>query len=446
MRRGMAEREIGHLLRGEEGSALVMAVIAMVVLGILVLSFAALGDLEVRMGFNQVLETQALHLADAGIEDGRFLIRNDNSAALTARFVSGLFSNKALGSVGSYTVTIANDCNSTFSWIPVAQQDSGCGTNQDTNLKAVLTSTGTTAAGGGQAVVRAMVAENDLWKHVCVSDDDPCYSTTGNPTITPEDPSDPNGPFTFTPIPSPTTGPGIDGTPNVILPYYDIAVTTSCPASVCNPAREAWSAVACPTCKGLVFTGNTTIKPNGPIPGGGDFVNTQPNPLTFGTQAAPVVIYVMGTARLQINVVINGTLVSHGDTNVGTTDLDIAGQATLGFPLAGLLGGCPGGPNSCGYPLALLLYNPALPPPPQNISANISNVNATINGFIYSGGSVTFNPIIVNGGVVASNVDFQGSSVITYTPNYSNGMPPPGFGFSPTGQKFLIVRGSWYPQ
>ncbi len=89
-----------------------------------------------------------------------------------------------------------------------------------------------------------------------------------------------------------------------------------------------------------------------------------------------------------------------------------------------------------GYPLAFLIYDPQQPPAPaanpvvpQNTFADMGSAAGTeIHGIVYSGGNVEFNPINVDGGVVAFQIQTQStSSSYGYNSTYGNAAPPPGF-------------------
>jgi hypothetical protein len=50
------------------------------------------------------------------------------------------------------------------------------------------------------------------------------------------------------------------------------------------------------------------------------------------------------------------------------------------------------------------------------------------NGQVYSGGTISFNPINVNGSSVGFGIDLQAtSSTYQYVPDYGIASPPPGF-------------------
>ena len=88
------------------------------------------------------------------------------------------------------------------------------GPDRDTNETAVVTAWATAASGQGRARVRAILGVDNPWKHVCSNssqDNPPGYcnepaNRNGNPTITPADPNDPNGPAAYDDLPRPPLG------------------------------------------------------------------------------------------------------------------------------------------------------------------------------------------------------------------------------------------------
>ena len=72
---------VGHRpgMTDERGTVLVVTVVAMLILGILAVSFAALGNLEVRIGMNDVWDKQAAFVAEGGIAAVRNQIENPPS-------------------------------------------------------------------------------------------------------------------------------------------------------------------------------------------------------------------------------------------------------------------------------------------------------------------------------------------------------------------------------
>src|SRR5262249_25663232 len=91
-----------------------------------------------------------------------------------------------------------------------------------------------------------------------------------------------------------------------------------------------------------------------------------------------------------------------------------------------------GGVPVCGYPLAILAYNPneAVPTTAvgQTIELSLSDSTAIVRGIIFTGGTASFGPINVDGGMMGWDVNIGNTSTrITYNSTYSNASPPPGF-------------------
>ena len=157
-------------LRGEEGTALLLTVIAMLLLGVFALSFAALSDLETRIGVNYKAAQQALTLAEAALEHGRQMISAGASAGTFNAYLAdatarqlGIPSGGLAAGPGRYWVRADNDCatpsgyTGTPAFVPAVIQDSGgsCSDTADTNQTVVLTAWGQATDGGGRALGRA---------------------------------------------------------------------------------------------------------------------------------------------------------------------------------------------------------------------------------------------------------------------------------------------------
>jgi hypothetical protein len=108
--------------------------------------------------------------------------------------------------------------------------------------------------------------------------------------------------------------------------------------------------------------------------------------------------------------------------------------------------------NVYGYPLAYLVFDPveavadgpeptATPLDPQETCAVPGGGSGSeIHGIIYSGGSVEFDAIDVDGGVVAFQIQAQGSSsYYRYNPVFGHASPPPGFPEG-AGNTVVLVR------
>jgi hypothetical protein len=99
--------------------------------------------------------------------------------------------------------------------------------------------------------------------------------------------------------------------------------------------------------------------------------------------------------------------------------------------------------------LAYLIYDPvaavALAPQPtanplnqQGTCGDMGSASGTeIHGIVYSGGNLEFNPVAVDGGVIAFQIQTQSSSAVYgYNPTFGDAAPPAGF---PTGQGNQVV-------
>ncbi len=513
---------MGATVSNERGCALIIAVIAMLIMGVLSVSFALLADIESRVGVNYKHQAQAEGLAEAALEMARDAVR-------TAPTASGGFSNWLNGTTanhmllsgvslgpGALWAKIDNDCAAFVPGYPTALQESGaCDNTTDTNQVAVLTAWAVVGSNEtGRARVRAVVGVDSPWKHVCANakpDNNGFCNEPGNrngsPTVTPADPNDPNGPQAYTDLPRPLLGcskiapmlhtatpancasypgiyaypyptgagaprmvmmgevPGVPGVPpkscndepaggsgNRYFGYFDCALTTFCdpalghlcPGGVARKAclrptdsrvipahpnydpthyvaaSGAWPSSNCATDTGLVFAGDQAF--------GND----------IGSQAKRFDIYVVnGTLTVQPNRTVYGTLVVEGNeinNPCSDKDLEIKGGVTLWAgpnttpPTAGW------GLDQYGYPLVALIYNPDLPPPtiqptyaPQPTCADMGSAGTQIHGMVYSAGHLEFNPLSMEGSVVAFEIQTQGSATYTYNVTYGNASPPPGF-------------------
>jgi hypothetical protein len=495
------------------GSVLIIAVIAMLIFGILSFSFALLSRLEVTTGVNYKAQAQAEALAEAGLERGRDAVRtaadasgpcgfsrwtdpgNSSSYGCDAGLAKLLFSEIPLGA-GEYSVVIDNDC---FPLVPVAIEDAKCreGTpGRDENERAVLTAWATAANGLGRARVRAIVAIDTAWKHVCSNssqDNPPGYcnepaNRNGNPTIIPADPNEyPGGPGAYDVLPTPALGcseinpslhanPGCSPSGRKVVTgggtlqncngggqtyhgYFDCALTTPCPETICGVLRPAcvnnndsraltdssnYKEAPCPSeATGMVFSGDT---PFGNV-GSSD---------TDGRNA-----YVMrdgnrGQVKIQGGT-FYGTLVVEGngpgscggsnpDMLLGSNGSMVTATTNSTHRVDGTTSGQPR--TVYGNPLTLLIYDPQQPPPtaanpyaPQQTCADIgtSGSATATSGLIYSGGHVEFTSIVLEGGVVAFEIQTRGSTAYHYSYKYGKAAPPPGF----PGNTVIPVRKSF---
>ncbi|PYM59937.1 MAG: hypothetical protein DMD79_16715, partial [Candidatus Rokuibacteriota bacterium] len=302
--------------RDERGSVLIVAVIGMLILGVLAISFSLLSSIETNIGLNYKSEAQAEASAEAGLDWARDQVRSAGGSGVGSGFTnwfngttaSHMLTSGSGQSLGGFTfkARIDNDCSAANTVPSTIEEKPGCDNSTDTNETAVLTSWAT--VGSGRARVRALITIDNPWKHVCSnSKNDPggalCTSAAnakGNPTVIPADTQDPNGPRGFDDLPRPIigcsridstvhrvtagactalggsglfsqaaitsypayptpSGPGgqlvLMGESPVLTPtakscgrdgsnvkyfgYFDCALRTPCPASVCGTVRKA---------------------------------------------------------------------------------------------------------------------------------------------------------------------------------------------------------------
>jgi Tfp pilus assembly protein PilX len=500
------------ITQNERGSVLIIAVIAMLVLGILSFSFALLARIEMTTGVNYKVQAQAEALAEAGLERGRDAVRsaaaegcgftrwtdpsNSSSYGCGAGLAKLLFNGVGLGA-GDYSAVIDNDC---APLVPASIADPSCGgasPARDTNDTAILTAWATAANGQGRARVRGVVGRDNPWKHVCSAssqDNYPGYcnepaNRNGNPSIIPADPNEyPGGPAAYDDLPRPTLGcsaidpllhdptpgncpagtnddypytagrryvvqgdaiKGNCGTFNGVTfrGYFDCSLTTPCEAPSCSPTRKACvpngdprlsdttryynasNPGGCGSNTGMVFIGDVTWNNIGAVGASGNGRN----------------MYVMnGTFSMQQSD-FHGVIVVEGDGG-GSDDLQHRNQSRIWTEQTNANHARP----LYGYPLAYLIYDPELPAPtanplvPQETFADMGSAAGTeINGIVYSGGHVEFNPVVLNGGVVAFEIQTQSTSAAYgYNPTYGVAAPPPGFPEG-SGNTVVLVRKSF---
>ena len=496
---------IGH---DQRGSVLIIAVIAMLILGILSFSFTLLSRIEVTTGVNYKAQAQAEALAEGGLERGRDGVRtaagepcrftrwtdpdsNSYSPPCGSALGKLLFSGVALGA-GDYSAVIDNDC---APLVPASIQDPSCtgaSPARDTNETAILTGWATASNGLGLARVRAILGIDNPWKHVCSNssqDNPPGYcnepaNRNGNPTITPADPNEyPGGPAAYDDLPRPQLGcsdidQALHGETSANCPsgqnysypypsgkrlivagdrskancdgggvpyqgYFDCALTTPCPSTVCTPSGRA----ACVKPSDTRVNGTTYVH-NASGCGantGMVFRGTNVDWNVDYTTAPGLPIYVMrGTSApwdqtgccsftIQSNT-LHGIVVAEGNGTAGC-----GGDRDVWHKNGGKLSTQTG---LYGYPLAYLIFDPvaavanapqptANPLNPQNTCVDMGSAGASgteIHGIIYSGGHVEFNPIVVDGGVLAFEIQTQAtSSTYGYSATYGSAAPPPGF-------------------
>ena len=461
--------------RDDRGTVLVVTVVAMLILGILAISFAALGNLEVRIGLNDVWDKQAAFVAEGGIAAVRNQIQTPPSYTAVLGHVYSCTTSACTCSgagcgtaglttmgTGEFSVRIDNDPDELAGATPAV----------DDNKRVVLTALGITRGATGNVMgrsrIRAWLTNDDPWDHVCASGDG--VLCTDNPpnnpnaTVTPSDPNDQNGPRTYPeiprpsdircvalpggalglpagspyPVPSGLTNAQVPSAPRgpcVMYPYYEIALKTDCP--LCNPATFAYDPVTCNTgdqCLGMVrFDADLDIR-NGTS-------NTNRLGVTGNTLSGT--LYVTGKVRAQSQIgTINGTIVLHGGGDPGAggsqTDFALAGPHTVTTQGPGCL------PN-CAYPFAILGYNPNEPiPPGQTIYLDISNSGVVITGTVYTGGTVDFGPNTITGSILAQTVHANNAATqFQYSSAYENYLPPSGFTTPSVTLPSVVAKGTW---
>jgi Tfp pilus assembly protein PilX len=513
-----------RIRRSDRGAALMIAVLCMLILAVFAVSVAVLADLETRVGGNHKAAQQSLALAEAGLEEGRSILKgaatatppgfNNFIASASARQLGIPTGGISLGS-GHYWVRVDNDCEApgggtwTPKFVPTDIQDAGVGCQEtvDTNKTVVLTAWGETTDGAGRVIGRARLRAHytigNAWGHscyngnnqLCIQDD--VGGCNNNPCIDPADPRSPNGPAKG-PLPQLTdircgtsqipasdiptdvaNATGWSSTwPCVIYPYYTWALHQALPSrTVCKTVIAtgsgygtnncsltsgtiAWdpSNTTCTTaataskCHGAVFfgpgnssTGGSNVVTGADVSlgtGGGDdagCIGLQKDRSTEncydGTISASssAVVYVMGKVTVKNNVGVQGTLVVHGDQAGGGGSHDDLGlTGTVQLVAHPCVAGSPAPTPGCGYPLAILAYNPNEPAPTtstgQTINLSLSDSTAIVRGIIFTGGTAAFGPINVDGGIIGWDVNIGNTSTrITYNSTYGNAAPPPGF-------------------
>jgi Tfp pilus assembly protein PilX len=455
----------------QRGSVLVIAVIAMLVLGILSFSFALLSRLEVTTGFNYKAQAQAEALAEAGLERGRDAVRtaasegcgftrwtdagNSSSYGCGTGLAKLVFNAVSLGA-GDYSAVIDNDCSPL---VPASIQDPSCGgasPARDTNETAVLTGWATAGSGQGRARVRAVLGVDNPWKHVCSNssqDNPPGYcnepaNRNGNPLITPADPNEyPGGPAAYDDLPRPQLGcSAIDPTlhgetagncppgSNYAYPYpsgkrlvvagdrskancdaggvqyqgyFDCALTTPCPAAICGSLRPACVSAA------DTRTGPSYVKATAPgvcaAAGawGMVFTGSVNWPANYGAAGNGIPVYVMRPGDFTIQ----------SRTLFGTVVVEGNGSA-----------GCGGSrdvwhrngsalttaTNVYGYPLAYLIFDPveAVADAPEP-TANPLDPQETCAD-LGSAGGTSINGIVYSGGNVEFNPIVLNGGVVAF--------------------------------
>jgi hypothetical protein len=162
-----------------------------------------------------------------------------------------------------------------------------------------------------------------------------------------------------------------------------------------------------------------------------------------------VAVYVMGKVAITNNVEVNGTVIVHGNGVGGSgSNKDFGLTGTNRVTTRPCTIGSPAPSPGCGYPLAILAYNPNEAAPTtavgQTIQLDLSNSTSLVSGLIYSGGTADFSPLTVDGGLIAWDVNITNTaSRITYNPTYGNAAPPPAFSMPPDGAGVRMFPPTW---
>ena len=282
--------------------------------------------------------------------------------------------------------------------------------------------------------------------------------------------------------------------PCVIYPYYQWALHQPAPTRVWCPHIQttsggygtdpcgsstgtlAWdptngTCIATPQkCHGMVFFGPGTSTSNLATEADVDFGTSGASEAgCMGTQndsssrpcyvlASPdssVVVYVMGKMTITNNVEVNGTVVLHGNGAAGggsNKDFGLTGTNMIttrpcnGLAVVPDLAGTAS--PYCGYPLAILAYNPNEAAPTiatgQTIQLDLSNSTSLVHGLIFTGGTADFSPLTVDGGLIGHDVNITNTaSRITYNPIYGNAAPPPAFTTVTDGSGVQLYPATW---
>jgi Tfp pilus assembly protein PilX len=528
--------------RSDRGSVLIIAVITMLILMVLGVSFAMLARIETSIGFNYKQQAQAEALAEAALDRARDTLRGAATApdGFTAWLNTNFWGGAQTPAVyaGSnppywYRARVDNDCGPPL--VPNSIRESGtCAPSTDTNDTAVVTAWA--QAGTGRSRVRAILSIDNAWRHVCSDHKadkgglcNNVDNTNGNPTIQPADPGDPNGPAAWDDLPRPYLGCSwIDplvhkGTrtdaaqtsacatnagpykygdsqyaarfsasdprfvvmaqdPNAVgapagtpycgtntntgfkyFGYFDCALSTPCPEAVCGSSGLILNRKGCVQATDQRVTGVTAdLNSYQPAPCGSHtgMVFVGPQGFTdIGSQAAGYTIYVLDGKIEIFDHTVYATIAVEGDGNNndctgGGKDVEMKtrGKVWTGPNSSDTTGWTM--PRQYGYPLALLVYDPELADPtpsgtPQGTCLDMGSAGggpedrSQIHGLVYSGGYVKFNPFVLDGGVVAWDIDTQ-STTSSYSYNYTYGvsLPPPGFP-KESGTDVKIVRKSF---
>ncbi len=323
----------------------------------------------------------------------------------------------------------------------------------------------------------------------------------GNPSVTPADPSHyPGGPAVYDDLPRPQLGcseidPTLHGETAASCPpgqsfaypypsgkrlvvtgdrtkahcdaggeayqgFFDCALSTPCPPSICGGTGRPACVKAADSRSGPSFVRATAP---GVCEGAGAtgmvFRGAPPPNTSYGAPGAGILVYAMRgtTAPWTDTGCCDVTLQGH-DFH-GTAVVEGSGQAGCAGPSRDLRHGSGARiwteRTVYGYPLAYLVFDPvaaaadapaptANPLNPQRTCAELGGSPGTeVHGLIYSGGSAEFNGGVVDGGIVAFQIQTQGgSSSFGYNATYGRDAPPPGFP-SGAGAAVVLVRKSF---
>src|SRR5215470_3103453 len=123
------------LRRSERGSALIIAVIAVLLVSIMLSSLSLLGRLEATIGFNYKSQAQAEAIAEAGIDWARDQVRSAGAAGVGSGFTPWFDGTKATHMLTSggqavgqfaFNARIDNDCASTNTVPSQIEEPGGC--------------------------------------------------------------------------------------------------------------------------------------------------------------------------------------------------------------------------------------------------------------------------------------------------------------------------------
>ncbi|HEX2482022.1 MAG TPA: hypothetical protein VHQ69_09090 [Methylomirabilota bacterium] len=308
----------------------------------------------------------------------------------------------------------------------------------------------------------------------------------GSPSVTPADPDEyPGGPAAYDDLPRPQLGcSAIDPTmhgetalscppgQNYLYPYpsgkrlvitgdrskancdaggetyqgyFDCALSIPCPPSICGGTGRPACVKAGDSRSGPHFVRATAAGVCGTAGATGMvFRGAAPPNTSYGASGSGVLVYAMRGTTAPWTDPGCCHVALHGHDFYGTAVVEGSGLAGCAGPSRDLRHG-----NGAriwtqrtvyGYPLAYLVFDPvaattdapaptANPLNPQGTCAELGGAPGTeVHGFVYSGGSAEFNQAVVDGGIVAFQIQTHaGSSSFRYNPTYGRAAPPPGF-------------------